>query len=208
MSVAGSMIRCPRRASSTGRKSCPTSLPPTAPSRSRSRLGAQIRPWPPLPTPLTSFVGREREVEGVCALLRRDGVRLVTLTGPGGVGKTRLALRVAEELAGGLRRRGRLRRPGPGRATRPSSLRRSPRRWACAEAGDRAAVRAAGGRCCATARCCWSSTTSSRSSRPPRWSPSCWPPAPASRSWSPAAALLRLSGEHDFPVPPLALPSA
>jgi predicted ATPase/DNA-binding CsgD family transcriptional regulator len=46
-----------------------------------------------LPTPRTSFVGREREVGLVQALLRRNDVRLVTLTGPGGVGKTRIAIR-------------------------------------------------------------------------------------------------------------------
>jgi predicted ATPase/DNA-binding CsgD family transcriptional regulator len=47
---------------------------------------------------LTSFVGRRHEVAAVSALLRRAGVRLVTLTGPGGAGKTRLALRVTEEV--------------------------------------------------------------------------------------------------------------
>jgi hypothetical protein len=48
-----------------------------------------------VPVPRTSFVGREREVGLVQALLRRDDVRLVTLTGPGGVGKTRTAIRAA-----------------------------------------------------------------------------------------------------------------
>jgi predicted ATPase/transcriptional regulator with XRE-family HTH domain len=51
-----------------------------------------------LPVPPTSLLGRAREVAELCALLRRDDARLVTLTGPGGIGKTRLALQVAAEL--------------------------------------------------------------------------------------------------------------
>lgn len=52
-----------------------------------------------LPTPPTPFIGRTREVAEADALLREPGVRLVTLTGPGGTGKTRLALAVAAALA-------------------------------------------------------------------------------------------------------------
>jgi len=51
-----------------------------------------------IPTPLTPLVGREQEVEEACLLLQRPEVRLLTFTGTGGIGKTRLSLHVAREL--------------------------------------------------------------------------------------------------------------
>jgi predicted ATPase len=69
------------------------------------QLGADEFPPPKtlyqtnLPIPPTAFLGRQREVAEVLALLSRDDVRLLTLTGPGGTGKTRLAAHAAGALS-------------------------------------------------------------------------------------------------------------
>ncbi len=69
---------------------CPADFPPL------KTLDTQPNNLPVQPTP---FIGRAQEVAAVAALLCREDVRLLTLTGPGGTGKTRLGLQVAAELS-------------------------------------------------------------------------------------------------------------
>jgi predicted ATPase/DNA-binding CsgD family transcriptional regulator len=76
------------------------------PSRPEPRPPIPLSPLPdadrgpsPLPAPLAPFVGRADDLAVLRAAIVQPETRLLTLTGPGGVGKTRLALRAAEELA-------------------------------------------------------------------------------------------------------------
>src|SRR5829696_7570151 len=74
------------RAGRDGRS--PVATPPSGPAAA-----------PLLPLPATPFVGRDEPARQVIALLERPEVRLLTLTGTGGIGKTRLSLHVAESVA-------------------------------------------------------------------------------------------------------------
>ena len=69
----------------------PPSVSPAQRSVSRERSN--------LPAQLTQLIGREHEIAQIYVLLRQPEVRLVTLTGPGGIGKTRLGLQVAAEVS-------------------------------------------------------------------------------------------------------------
>ena len=113
-----------------------------------------------LPTPSTSLLGRDDDIAALSSLLTSPDVRLVTLTGPGGIGKTRLAIAVGAALDGpertyGVRAARVDHRSGAGASTRRRSGRRAHRRHTLrARHADRALR--------ASTRRCSSSTTSSR----------------------------------------------
>ena len=90
-----------------------------------------------LPVQPNAFIGRERELAETRALLEREDVRLLTLIGPGGTGKTRLALQLAADVARAVRATAssssRCRRSGTGSSSCPRSCARS----ACASSRAR-----------------------------------------------------------------------
>lgn len=79
--------------------------PPDAPALAMPAIAAEVARRPAMPSPglpafLTPFVGREREQAELTALLARPDCRLLTLLGPGGAGKTRLAIETARSVSG------------------------------------------------------------------------------------------------------------
>ena len=188
----------------------PRRAPAEGPVRAGARLPARPRALPPLkslrqtnlPVPATPFLGRTRELEEVVGLLRDDGVRLLTLTGPGGTGQD--APGAAGRGRGG---RGRARRHLVGVRSRRSAIprsrsTRSRRRSTCWSGRASRSRRRSPSRSRRSARCCCS-TTPSTSCR--RW-----------RSTSHASVRLdgpkllvtsrerlQLQGEHAWSVPSL-----
>jgi predicted ATPase/transcriptional regulator with XRE-family HTH domain len=111
---AAILAQAARHSRATPRDAVPTVLPPATASAAPAPRGVSALPSSGLPAPgepsalsmpsyrlappLTPLLGREHEEAGVVHVLTQERVRLLTLTGPAGVGKTRLALQVAATL--------------------------------------------------------------------------------------------------------------
>ena len=155
-----------------------------------------------LPTQLTTFLGRQRELEEAAALLEQ--ARLLTLTGPGGTGKTRLSLQLAADATERFHDGvyfvplGTIDEPAPGAPDhRPGARHARPGWWRARPAGRPAGRQAA---------CCWCSTTSSRCSEAAPQIGELLARLPDARVLATSRSPLHVYGEQEYPVPPLALP--
>ena len=143
---------------------------------------------------------------GADALLRDDAVRLVTLTGPGGVGKTRLALAVAEQLGDAF---------PDGRVFVDLAPLRDPAlvlshvatTLGLRESAGRAVPRRHPRLSCASGRCCCFSTTSSICSQAAPVVADLLAAGPQVKVLATSRAPLRVRGEREYPVPVLRLPT-
>ena len=210
---AGPSAGASRRCATWGRTACAIS---PGPSRCIQLLHPDLpAEFPPLrsldalpnnlPVQITSFVGRERESAAVKALLRTT--RLLSVTGPGGAGKTRLALQVAADLLEGdgdgvwLVGTGRAVRPGPGAAGRRR------RRCGVREEPGRALTLTLCGLLFGPSGCCSCWTTANTCWPPARpWPISCSAPARGVTLLTTSRSPLGIAGETTFPVPSLSLP--
>ncbi|MER6508677.1 LuxR C-terminal-related transcriptional regulator [Nonomuraea sp. NPDC001636] len=133
-----------------------------------------------LPRPLSSFVGRERELRDLAGLVA--GGRMVTLTGPAGIGKTRLALRLAHEAAGPAPQSWST-WPRPRPAGRSSG--RSPTRSGRAATAGTSARSSSPRSGRARAGCWWTTASTSPTPSRPCW-PGCWRRPAGCACWRPA----------------------
>ena len=151
------------------------------------------------PVPYTATIGREDGSRAVRELLASGAHRVVSLIGPGGIGKSRLAIEIALGLDGPLPRR-HLLRAARGRArARAARCRRSPPPSASATTAKPRSTSASRMRS-GDGACSSSSTISSRSSRPPRCSCSCTPSRRWRRFLVTSRIVLRIRGEQVYEV--------
>src|SRR5437588_13078686 len=76
----------------------PTDESPARTAASERSRGSTKRSSRPVSRPLTLLIGREHEVQEAETLLRTPEIRLLTITGPGGIGKSRLAFQIAVDV--------------------------------------------------------------------------------------------------------------